>query len=812
MQDVVFGLRMLLKNPGFTIVAVLTLALGIGVNTTVFTLVNAVLFKGLPYEEQGPVYMVSSNNLAKKQPQLAVAFPDFVDMKAQSKTFKGLAAVQMTLASISDPDIPATQYNEGRITSNTFSLLGQQPLLGRDFLPEEDQGTGARVTILGYDVWKTRYKGDPNILGRHLNFNEEDFTVVGVMPEGVKFPYNSEVWIPYYLTGAASNMLRRDFPGTFVFGRLADGKTLADAQAEMDVIAKRLEKEYPASNEGRGAAVMPYTTFFTGPAVRTMFLVMLAAVGFVLLIACANVANLLLARSVTRAREISIRAALGASRGRIIRQLLIESALLSVLGGIGGFLISIWGIRLFKAGLPIWVPYWLDFSMDYSVFAYLAGVCIATGFLFGLTPALQISKVDLSSTLKEGTRGSGGTHARLLSRGLVVAELALALVLLVAAGLMTRSFLKLQAMGAAFDNNNILAAWVYMPGAPYLTPPPRIAFLERLEAELQNISGAKIAMTSALPMGGAASWPFEAEGKPVLDPKDRPSAVGLEITPEYFEVLGIPILRGRTFDPSEGRGSRSVVIINQAFANKHWPGEDAIGKRVRMIRDAKDLRSAAIENPLSTVVGLVPDVKQNWDPNVPLEPVMYVPYHQGQSARAMAIVARPSGGDALSLTPLVRSALQKANNSIPLLDPMTLSEMLARNRWFQRVFSIIFAIFGAVGLFLAVVGIYGVLSYSVSQRTQEIGIRVALGGQRGSILKLVVGHALKLALLGVVIGIAGSYAATRVMKSVLIGVSPTDTTTFIAVAAALIAVAVIASYIPARRASRLNPVQALRAE
>jgi predicted permease len=539
---------------------------------------------------------------------------------------------------------------------------------------------------------------------------------------------------------------------------------------------------------------------------------MLAAVGFVLLIACANVANLLLARSVSRAREVSIRAALGASRGRIIRQLLIESALLSVLGGIGGLLVWIWGIRLFKAGLPVWVPYWLDFSMDYSVFAYLATVCVGTSFLFGLTPALQISKVDLSSTLKEGTRGSGGTHARLLSRGLVVAELALALVLLVAAGLMIRSFLKLQEMGVAFQNDKILAAWVYMGGATYLTPPPRITFLERLEAELQNISGAKIAMTSAPPLGGGPALPYEVEGKPILDPKDRPTAVNIEITPEYFEVLGIPILRGRTFDPTEGQQGRSAVIINQAFANKHWPGEDVIGKRILMVRSAGDLRMAVIEQPLLTVVGVVPDLKQNWDPNAPLEPVMYVPYRQGQSARAMVILARTLGGDALSLTPVVRSALQKANSAIPLIDPMTLPEMLARNQWFQRVFSIIFAIFGAIGLFLALVGIYGVLSYSVSQRTQEIGIRMALGGQKTSILKLVVGHALKLALLGVVIGLAASYVATRVMTSILVGVRPTDTLTFAAVALALTAMAAVASYVPARRAASLDPVKALRDE
>jgi putative ABC transport system permease protein len=812
MQDVVFGLRMLRKNPGFTIVAVLTLALGIGVNTTVFTLVNAVLFKGLPYEDSGPVVMITSNNLAKNQPQIGIAHPDFLDMKSQSKSFKGLAAAQLTSQSISDADVPAALYQCARVSSNTFSLLGQKPFMGRDFLPEDDEGVGKQVAILGFDLWKTRYGGDPNILGRHIEVTEQDFTVIGVMPAGVKFPLNQDFWIPLVAPNRASSLLRRDVTCCFAYGRLVDGVGLADVQAEMNVIAKRLEDQYPASNKGRGIAVMPYTNFFTGPQVRALFLAMLGAVGFVLLIACANVANLLLARSMTRAREVSVRAALGASRGRIVRQLLIESLLLSILGGVAGYLISVGGIRAFRAALPPGIPYWLDFSMDYSVFTYLASICIATGLLFGLTPALHMTKVDLSGTLKEGTRGSGGTHARLLSRGLVVTELALALVLLVAAGLMIRSFMKLQAMSSAFQNDKVLTTGLPMTGAAYITPEPRIALLDRVQTELQTISGAKIAMSSALPLSGAFGWQFELEGKPITDAKDRPTATGLEITPEYFEVLGIPLLKGRTFDANEGREGRSAVIVNQLFANRYWPGEDVIGKRIRMVRDAGDLRSAALEQPLVTIVGVVPDVRQNWDPNAPQEPVMYVPYRQGQSSRAMFILARTFGGDPHSLMPVLQNAMRKVNNGVPLFEPVTLPEYFARNRWFQRVFGIIFAIFGGIGLFLALVGIYGVLAYSVSQRTQEIGIRIALGGQQASILKLVVGHAVKLAVLGVVIGLAASYGVTRVMRSVLIGVSPTDTMTFIAVGVTLTTVAVLASYIPARRASRLNPVEALRTE
>src|SRR5438093_2139371 len=381
-QDLLFGLRMLRKNPGFTFVAVLTLALGIGENSTVFTLVNTVLFKGLPYHDPDRIVAIASTNLAKNQPQIWVAYPDFQDWRrAQGKAFKGLAAVQLSATNISDPDLPAAQYQSARVSSNTFSLIGQRPLLGRDFLPEEDQGSGVQVAILGYSLWKNRYGGDPNILGKTLRLNEQPFTVIGIMPEGVKFPYNDELWTPLFAPGPASNLYRRDVTNNMVFARLADGQSLASAQAEMNVIAKRLESEYPATNSGRGVAVMPYTNFFAGSWIRTLFFAMLGAVGFVLLIACANVANLLLARSVTRTREIVLRAALGASRGRIVRQLLIESALLSVLGGTTGFLVSVWGVRAFRAALPPWSPYWLDFSMNYSVFAYLAGICITTSVL-----------------------------------------------------------------------------------------------------------------------------------------------------------------------------------------------------------------------------------------------------------------------------------------------------------------------------------------------------------------------------------------------------------------------------------------------
>jgi putative ABC transport system permease protein len=815
LQDIAFGFRMLRKSPGFTAVTVLTLALGIGANVTVFTVVNAVLFKGLPYDEPDRIVTVSTQNVAKNQLRMFAAYPDFTDWRAEAKAFKGLAAVQMAYCNVSDADLPAMQYTRGRASVNTFSLIGQRPLLGRDFVQGEDEGAGPGVfvTILGYDIWKERYRGDPNILGRKILINEEQHTVIGVMPQGVRFPYDVDLWTTLYPPNSASNLYRRDVPNNLVFGRLADGQTIASAQAEMDIIAKRLESEYAKTNAGRSVLVMPYTELFNGPWIRTLFLSLLGAVAFVLLIACANVANLLLSRSVGRSREVAVRAALGASRGRIVRQLLVESAMLSVLGGTGGFLIAIWGIRAYKAALPPWVPYWVDFSMDASTFVYMASICLATTVLFGLAPALQATKVDLSGALKEGTRGSGGSHTRLLSRCLVVAELALALVLLVAAGLMVRSFVKVQTMSAAFDKDDIMTGWALLAGGNSLKYDLRIQFFERLESELRTVPGAKVAMASSLPLTGAFMWPFEVEGKPVADEKDRPTALGVEITPEYFEVLRIPILRGRTFDPQEGRDSRTAVIVNQLFANTHWPGEDPLGKRIHMMREPDNGQSAPLAQPLLTVVGVVSDVRQNWDPSKPMEPVMYVPYRQGQTSRGMAIIARPMGGGAAhAITPTIRGALQRVNNAVALIEPMTLAEVYARNRWYQRVFSVIFAIFGGVGLLLAVVGIYAVIAYSVTQRTKEIGIRMALGSQQRSILRLVVGYALKLAVIGIAIGLASSYAVTRVMTTILVGVTPTDALTFGVVAVGLTIVAMLAGYLPARKASRIDPVLALRAD
>ncbi|MBI4478972.1 MAG: ABC transporter permease [Acidobacteria bacterium] len=824
-QDVRFGLRMLRKSPWFTAVAVLTLALGIGVNATVFTLVNSVLFKGLPFDEPDRIVSITSNNLARNQPQLGASYLDFLDWKAQSQSFAGLAVAQGNSTNLSDPGLPTEQYFSGRISTNTFSLMGVKPLLGRDFLPQEDQGAGVQVAILGYDLWQKRYGGDPKILGRVIRLNEIDTPVVGVMPPGMKFPVSQELWTPLFASGPASSLNRRDSRGMLVYGRLADGVSMAQAQSELDLIAKRLQTEYPQTNKGIGIRAMPYTEFFAGGQIRMLFLAMFGAVGFVLLIACANVANLLLARSIRREREVSIRAALGASRGRIVRQLLVESLLLGILGGVGGLLLSIWGVRAFLLALPSEVtrtiPYWMDFSMDYTVVGYLALICVATSILFGIAPALHATRVDLSRSLKEGSRGSGGGRARYLSRILVVGEVSLALVLLAGAGLMIRSFVKLYEMSASLNSEKVLTATMLLSGARYLTPEPRMALLDRLEPELATIPGVEsIALTSNLPLFGALNWQLELEGQPPpADPNDRPSVSALEVSPQYFQVLGIAVLRGRTFRPADGRDGSAVVVVNHRFAGKYWPGEDTVGKRLRVIMPTPSAGSRAgdrsvieREQPWFTVVGEVANVKQTNSQQAEMDPLIYVPYRQTQQTRGFSILAKSAGADGHSLTIPLRNAVQRVNSELPLIDIMTMPEHFARVRWFIRLFGSLFVIFAAIGLILAAVGIYAVMAYSVSQRTQEIGIRMAFGANQSNILGMVIRQGLKLAVIGVVIGVAGSFAVTRVLANLLVGVSPTDPLTFALVALLLTAIAILACYWPARRAAQVDPMLALRAE
>ncbi len=799
-QDVRFGIRRLLREPGFTAVVVVALALGIGVNTTVFTLVNAVLFRGLPFEQADRVMYLSTDDHARNQDDTAVSYPEFRDWRGQSKTFKELAAFSQTGLVVSDSNAPE-RYNGTRLTANAFSLIGQKPLLGRDFQPDEDGVGAAPVCILGYTIWENRYGHDPNIFGKSIRVDDVATTIVGVMPQGMKFPLNADLWIPLV---PAAEFEKRESRNIQVFGRLADGASLAQARNEFNLIGSRLEKEYPKSNQGIAIRVIPYNDEFNGGQIRIVFLALLGAVGFVLLIACANVANLLLARALGRNREISIRTALGAGRWRVVRQLLVESVLLGLLGGAVGLLIAKWGVRMFELAVAnVGKPYWIVFRMDFTVFAYLGAVCVVTGILFGLAPAIQLSHVDLNSTLKEGGRGSsGGTRSRYLSACLVVTEVALSLVLLVGAGLMIRSFLNAYNRTSEMRAERYLTLRLALPDKKYPDAGARTRFYDQLVGRLSAVPGVESAtVVSHLPMQGWFNWKFELEGKPPVEESKRPSSAGVVVSPSYFATAGLPLVRGRGFTDADGLPDQGAAIVNQRFAAKYWPGEDPVGKKLRILWDG--------DRPWLTVVGISQDFRQNVQRDE-FDPVVYVPY-RAKPVGDFAILAR-SAVSPTSLTSAIRKEIQSIDGELPVFAVSTLEESIRQQSWAIRVFGTLFAAFALIALLLSSVGLYAVMSYSVTRRTQEIGVRLAMGASSGNILFLVLAQGLRQLGIGLAIGLAGAFGLARVLKGLLVGVTPTDPATFVAISAVLIAVGVLACWMPARSAMKMDPTTALRYE
>ena len=802
LQDVKYAVRMLLKEPGFAATVVVALALGIGVNSTVFTLVNAVLFRGLPFEQADRVMYLSCNNHAQHQTDMRLSYPDFQDWRAQSKTFQGLAAFSPANVVVSDASIAPERFQAPRVTANNFSLIGQKPMLGRDFRPEEDHIGATPVCILGYGIWDSRYGRDPNIPGRVIRIDDVPTTVVGVMPKDMKFPLNADLWLPLVPTG---NFEKRESREVQVFGRLAGGVTLSQARTEIEGIASRLAQAYPKSNQGVTSMVIPYNDEFNGNQIRLIFLVLLGAVGFVLLIACANVANLLLARSLARTREISIRTALGAGRWRVIRQLLVESVLLSLLGGAGGLLIALWGVHLFDlATQNVGKPYWILFRMDFTVFAYTAAICVITGILFGLAPALQLSKVDLNATLKEGGRGSsGGSRSRYLSASLVVSEVALSIVLLVGAGLMIRSFLNFYNMTAGVHGERFLTMRLQMPDKKYHDDAARQRFWESLESRLNAVPGVEsAALVTHLPISGAFNWKFEIEGKPAVEEDKRPDVPVVVGSPNYLATIGLPVLHGRAFTAADGSTGKAAAIVNQRFVARYLPGEEPLGKRVRLNWQG--------DRPWFTIVGVTRDSRQTRPDEAASEPLVYLPY-RAKPMPGLAILVR-AGVPPTSLATAIRNSVQALDGDLPVFDVRTLEEYFSQQRWPFRVFGTLFAVFALIALLLSSVGLYSVMAYSVSRRTQEIGVRMAMGAPSGRILLMVLGHGLRQLALGLAIGLAAAFGVARVMKSLLVQVSPTDPLTFAAISGLLVVVGVFACWMPARWAMKISPVVALRYE
>ena len=803
-QDLRFAIRVILKDRWFTAVAALALGLGIGVNTTVFTFVNAVLMRGLPFDRSHEIYYVGSRQLPDGDPNPA-SYPDFLDWKEQSTAFADMGAFMNATMNVSEAGRPPERVSGLFVTANTFRILRQSPFLGRDFTSDEDRKEAAPVVIIGYNLWRTRYGSDRTILGRTIKVNDVACTIIGVMPEGMRFALTNDMWRPLV---PDANLERRDQRGINVLARVKPDVSRARAEEDITAIAKRLQQEYPATNKNVDAELMTFNERYNGGPIRFIFLALLGAVGFVLLIACANVANLLLSRSVHRAREIAVRFALGASRPQVIRQLLIESTLLACLGGLLGLGLTYFGVRAFEAAVSdVGKPFWIVFRLDPTVFAYFALISIATGILFGLAPALQVSKTNVNELLKEGGRGTaGGRRARRLTSAMVIAELTLTLVLLAGAGLMMRSFLKLYSLDIGIDTNNLLTMRTQLSQQRYETPEQRRVFADAVLTRLGALPGVEhAALTSNAPMMGGNWRGFAIEGRTPPADVEAPRGSVVVVTPGYFDTLGVSAQRGRLFRDTDGSAGNEVVVVNERFAARYFPGEDAVGQRIRLTPV-----SESSAEPWLTIVGVTPVVRQSNPQDLQPSAVIYQPFRQ-QPLQGMNILLRTAGPQA-SVVGSVRDAVQAVDTEQPVFSIMTMDEVLAQSRWPYRVFGTMFALFALIALALSTVGIYAVTSYAVSQRVQEIGVRMALGAQPRQVSWLILRSGLTQLAIALMLGLPGAWGVGQALASVVAQIPPTDPVTFVGIVALLTTVTIAACLIPSWRATRLDPLTALRVE
>jgi len=805
-QDVKYGLRMLAKSPGFTAVAVLTLALGIGANTAIFSVVNAVLLRQLPYKDPERLVMVWESYRARGRATNVISLADFIDWRQRNTVFEQMAAFADWSANLTGVETP----EEVRIqiaSTNLFSLLGVQPMMGRTFLEEDGKEGQNRVVILSYGFWLRRMGGDPGVLDKTILLDGRKYTVIGVMPPGFQLfvragtmvPKPAELWLPYVFT--EQFRVRR---GRFAMAvaKLKPGVTLQQAQAEMNGIATQLEQEYPDFNKGWGVKVVPLREQFVGE-LRRALLVLSAAVGFVLLIACANVANLLLARAASREREIAIRAALGAGRARMLRQLLTESVLLSVAGGALGVVLALWGTELLLAVTPPELLSLGGVSVDARVLGFTFGVSVLTGIIFGLLPAVLASRPNLNESLKEGGRAGEGAHRGRARSVLVSAEVALALVLLICSGLLIRSLGRLVAVDPGFDPRNLLTVKMSLPGSKYGTEQQRIAFYRELLARVRQIPGVVAAGANAfVPFTGPGSATgFTIEGGPKPLKAEEPVVDVRVADSDYFRAMRIPLVKGRLFSEREMTEASHVVIISETFARQYFPDVDPIGQRVTIEMS---------DNPVpSEIIGVVGDVKHAGLDVAP-RAMSYWP-HPELAFPFMTLVVRTSGNP-LSVVNAIREQVKALDPDQPIADARTMEQLLGESTARARFSTVLLGVFAGLALALAAVGIYGVMAYAVAQRTHEIGIRLALGAQPRDIVGLVVRQGMLLAVAGVAAGLMGAFAATRFLESLLFEIPPTDLPTFVGIPVLLSAVALVACWIPARRATRVEPVVALRYE
>jgi putative ABC transport system permease protein len=801
-----YAIRGLVKRPGFSLVVIFTLALGIGANTAIFSVVHSVLISPLPYGEPGKLVVMSAKNEKLNITQQPIAYPNIVDLQAENRVFESLSAIRGESFSLTDRDEPERVAGV-RVSSNILSLLQVRPALGRSFRPEEEQPAQASVALVGYGLWQRRYAGDPRLVGQAITLDGRSYTVIGILPAWLKhpgltlvnLPSGADVWIPVIPAVSEQN---RNFANMRMIARLRPGVTLAQAQAQMDTLARQLERQYPDSNTNLRLDVVGLREQLTGR-IRNALWILLGVVGCVLLISCVNVANLLLARAASRKTEVAVRAALGASRRQLIRELLMECMVLSLSGGLLGLVLAYGGVQFLRFLSPAGIPRVEEIAISREVLLFTLLTSGLTGLVFGIIPAFQSSRFQLAENLKQSKKGSsGGLRHRRSLNALVVIEIALALVLATGAGLMMRSFRSVLRVNAGFDSRNVLTLSAALPQATYKDQQQQLLFYQRALAKIQALPGVQSAAgTFRVPITGFATSIFTVQGKPV--PVGQvPSADYRAISPDYFRVMGIRLIKGREFSERDSGEAPDAVIVNEELARRYWSGEDPIGKRIQVATELTRWRE---------VVGVVASARLT-SLEAPADPAIYIPFPQNTWPNALrnSFIVIRSSSDPQGLVPAVRREWRSIDPALPIAQIRTMDEIVGDSLSQRRFNTTLLALFACLAGTLAAVGIYGVMSYTVTERTREVGIRMALGARRSDITALVTGTGARLAVLGIAIGVGAAAISTQLLSGLLFGVSATDPMTFVLTALVLAAVMLLASYIPSRRAATTDPITALR--
>ena len=803
--DIRSGVRMLVKYRTLSLVAILTLGVGIGLSTTVFCVVNGGLFKGLPFPNADRIVAVVTTNPAQNQPRQAMSEHDLAVWESRQTSFDRIGAYAFAPVNLSSEDGRPERFAGGQLTVAAFEALGVQPMLGRGFQPGDDKAGRPPIILLSHDLWRDRYGSSREIVGKAIRANGLQREVIGVMPPKFGFPIREAVWTPLTVDPHAKPRGQGSiYP---VIARLKPDVSIKEAKAQANAIAAQLASEFPATNRGIGADVMPYASMIMGPELYALLFTMLGAGIGVLLIACVNVSNLLVARASLRRREVAVRMALGAARYRIVRQHLTEVLVLATAGAGIGVLLSIFGMRWFTQSMSVNPPpFWITFELDYRVMLFVLGLVLLASLFAGAVPALHAVRVNAGSALKDDSRSSTSARLGKFSSGLVIAELAVSCGLLIAAGLMIKSVVQLKNVPMPFAVENVLTARVDLPRGTYPNSAASIRFFEQLLPRLQAVPGVEAAtLSDGLPAAGNGSIPVQIEGKAYAQDSDYPLAREGIVTPGYFETFQTKLLNGREFTTSDTSVGQAVAIINESFARTHFPGIDAVGHQMKRIRPGS-------KEPWMTIVGIVPDLLMQGIGNNNASPVgYYIPIAQSDVANGVRIAVR-TRGDAAAVTPLIRSAVTSLDSELAIYEISTLSRVIERQTWFYTVFGTFFMAFGICALLLAAAGLYGVMSFAVTQRTREMGVRSALGAQGMQLVLLVMRKSIWQLAIGLFLGLGIALLASGALQPVLYHVNPRDAAVFAAVVVTLAVVALIASFLPARRVTRIDPVLALANE